>query len=431
MNSFRDSETNELLTTSPVERLHLCIRNGKNNDLVKEMITQGTVSPMAEVETNFTSPLGTAIESNNHEIVELLVAHPGCDVNVGSRRGRPAIYMAAKKGSARIVQALLHGGANMELKGLDGDSALLVAVRSGHQEVVRVLVEAGCDLDAKDNANTSAIHLAALNGHEEIARFLLEKGCDPNAIASPKSTKEMKIDPSLGIRPLHYAAHIGNSNLARLLVAHGADVDAKSYGYRTPLHTAATWDSSEVVDVLVEAGCDVNAQSQEGDQRKTALGMAVDGGRKKIVRKLLAAGASVSLGSPLLTAIYQGNEHIVLSLLQAGADVNQQSHNGTTAFQLSLQYLPTLPLLLLLAGCKLTEEDKNKLQSTLTSRTKDYVSAEADILADMAFGVHPLKCMCRCVIRQQMGVLVRTDIQYLPLPRPLIGFVSLMDMESG
>ena len=65
------------------------------------------------------------------------------------------------------------------------------------------------------------LHSAAAGGHTAVARLLLEHGADPNARQEG------------GFVPLHAAAQAGNDELYGLLVASGADQDAASDDGRT------------------------------------------------------------------------------------------------------------------------------------------------------------------------------------------------------
>jgi hypothetical protein len=76
-----------------------------------------------------------------------------------------------------------------------------------------------------------------------------------------------------GLTPLHKAARSGHSEIVKLLLDHGADVNAKTdYGYsaingRTPLHESIAFGpynmrKREICALLLKHGADVNAQDQ-------------------------------------------------------------------------------------------------------------------------------------------------------------------------
>ena len=70
---------------------------------------------------------------------------------------------------------------------------------------------------------------------------------------------------------LHYAAGEGRKEIAELLIAKGADVDAKDEEEWTPLHSAAYVGNKEIVELLIAKGADLNAKDDDG---KTPLDRA-------------------------------------------------------------------------------------------------------------------------------------------------------------
>jgi ankyrin repeat protein len=60
--------------------------------------------------------------------------------------------------------------------------------------------------------------------------------------------------------PLHFAAEHGHAEVARVLLEHGADIEAKHI--ETSLHYAAKRGHEEVVRVLLEHGADVEARDE-------------------------------------------------------------------------------------------------------------------------------------------------------------------------
>ena len=85
-----------------------------------------------------------------------------------------------------------------------------------------------------------------------------------------------------GITPLQQAARDGHKEIADLLIAEGADVNAKNdYGW-TPLHWAASRGHKEIVELLIAKGANVNAKNKYGT---TPLDMANDREIADLLRK--------------------------------------------------------------------------------------------------------------------------------------------------
>jgi ankyrin repeat protein len=100
-----------------------------------------------------------------------------------------------------------------------------------------------------------------------------------------------------GWTPLHAAAFGDNAAAAAVLLAAGADVNARAKNKfdNTPLQVAMLSQSAEVAKVLLAHGAEVDARMSEG---ATALHEAAQNGDVASIRLLLAAGADPSLTMP-------------------------------------------------------------------------------------------------------------------------------------
>lgn len=97
-----------------------------------------------------------------------------------------------------------------------------------------------------------------------------------------------------GCRSIHTAAREGDEKaVARLLLAHGAAVDARGIGEATPLAAAVAGGQTNMVAFLLKAGADVNATASYG---RTPLGLAAERNDVAIGRLLLDWGANPSHG---------------------------------------------------------------------------------------------------------------------------------------
>jgi ankyrin repeat protein len=135
---------------------------------------------------------------------------------------------------------------------------------------------------------------------EKEAELILAHGADVNAKVV------------LDYTPLHHAASEDNTELTALLLAHGADVNARDNLGWTPLHIAHYKDESEL---LLAHGADVNAKDKEG---KTPLHKAASDDPKDFK------------GKGVLKFETETEIARIEVLLAHGADVNAKDNDGRT-----------------------------------------------------------------------------------------------------
>ena len=122
---------------------------------------------------------------------------------------------------------------------------------------IAAVVLVGC---GGPSAPDISIHDAAGEGNIEAVKQHIAAGTDVDAKTS-------------GETPLHWAARFGQSQVAELLIAEGADVNAKNVVGQTPLHLAAGASHKEIIELLIAAGAEVNAKTKRGE---TPLDLAED-----------------------------------------------------------------------------------------------------------------------------------------------------------
>lgn len=181
-----------------------------------------------------------------------------------------------------------------------------VAARSASE--VLYLLQNGSNVDAADPVSgKTALHMAVEFGEYNIASILLAAGAAVNAVCTTYVYTTLRTVS--GLTPLHLAAAYGHHTITELLISAGADLEATSeseyhHDYRA-LHYAAEASSVLVLKKLLEAGADTEAMCtgiiQPG---KTALHLAIICGSLEITRSLIDAGANVNAqegeGSPPL-----------------------------------------------------------------------------------------------------------------------------------
>jgi ankyrin repeat protein len=88
--------------------------------------------------------------------------------------------------------------------------------------------------------------------------------------------------------PLHLAIYSNFSEIVRMLIDAGANLNVQDKHGDTPLHVAIMKNNPIIVQMLIDAGANLNMQAKNG---RTALHWAVDLREKEIVRMLIDGGA--------------------------------------------------------------------------------------------------------------------------------------------
>ena len=159
---------------------------------------------------------------------------------------------------------------------------LVAALAGEHFQTADLLRRNGAYLDAsvRGHSGTNPLHAAAFSGNHEVVRILIEY--DPAGIHAKSLSGSM---------PLHWASgshYLKDGSVPRLLLEHGADINAQTHAGRTPLHFASFNGALEVVRLLLEHGADVEVENNDG---KTALQEAADRGCDEVVELLREHGA--------------------------------------------------------------------------------------------------------------------------------------------
>ena len=257
------------------------------------------------------TPLVAALAGGHLQTANFLHDN-GADPNVRGHAGAVPLHSAANYGKFEIVQVLFKYKADVHARDDYGLTPLHSASRGfsaggpnispSLSNVARLLLKHGADVNALERHQNTPLHEAAQYGRVEVVRMLLKYVANLGVEDDDRKTASRVVVLSDYVNtrnaedktPLHLASQGANygyegislslSNVARLLLEHGADVNALKEGHSTPLHVAARYGRVEVVRVLLRHGANVGAKEDGG---KTALEVASEE-RYDEIKKLLS-----------------------------------------------------------------------------------------------------------------------------------------------
>ena len=200
--------------------------------------------------------------------------------------------------------------------------------RDGKLEKAKAWISHNPDLVfSRKSDGSTPLHWAATGGHKDVVMLLLANGAEVNARSDNGDTA------------LHNARD--HEQVAELLLAHGAEVDAKNNEGKTPFHLAGT----KVAELLLAHGADINASDHNG---RTRLHHAAEYGSKNFVEWLLYNQADVNAldkldVTPLQRAIgYEGRDITPASMHELDRNREEvrdllRKHGGKRGMELLLE----------------------------------------------------------------------------------------------
>ncbi|XP_032935946.1 protein phosphatase 1 regulatory subunit 12B isoform X2 [Catharus ustulatus] len=224
-----------------------------------------------------------------------------------------AVFLAAcSSGDTEEVKRLLGRGARINTTNVDGLTALHQACIDENLDMVKFLVANGADVNHQDIEGWTPLHAVASCGYLNIAEYLISHGANvaavnsegevPSDIAEEAAMKDLLLEqvkkqgidlelsrkeeeqqmlqdarqwlnsgriedikqPRTGATALHVAAAKGYSEVMRLLIQAGFNLNVQDNDGWTPLHAAAHWGVKEACSILAEALCDMDIRNKLG-----------------------------------------------------------------------------------------------------------------------------------------------------------------------
>jgi len=202
-------------------------------------------------------------------------------------------------------------------------------------EVSRWL-DSGVSLDQGECSYISGyqpLHVASYYNSLKVAELLLSRGANMNAKVK-----------SNGDTSLMVACRGGHSDVARVLIEGGSNINAKNNNGDTPLMLACWKGHIEIATILIERGSDIDAKNDYGG---TSLMLACQNEDAEVARMLIKEGASgktptnlSNIDTPLhhLCQWEDSWEPEAKILIEGGSDINAKNKHGDTPLMVACRW---------------------------------------------------------------------------------------------
>lgn len=264
--------------------LHLAVREG-HLELVRYLLEQGAANPKYVTYPYGETLLTMAQDRGFDEIAQLLseyLSRPDLpttigdsgDIKYGKDETQRRFQKLVNADALGAVAALLKDRPELALDetAFWSEGILMMPAKGRQRKMLELLMRYGARV-----SNMSKWGREYYFKHYDIAVFLMENGMHPNHMNCHRTTL------------LHDMAQEGDLRKARLLLDHGADVNAVDLEFRsTPLGLAARWGQRPMVAALLERGADPN---RSGAPWATPIAWSRKKGHAGIEADLRKAGA--------------------------------------------------------------------------------------------------------------------------------------------
>ncbi|MDD9901610.1 MAG: ankyrin repeat domain-containing protein [Alphaproteobacteria bacterium] len=199
------------------------------------------------------------------------------------------------------------------------------------EDIVRGMIARGIDVHAKNGDGMTALHSAVYMNRTQIMRILIEAGADMDAPVE-----------KTGVTPMMYALEKGRKEAAAMLYHYrGTDLTLADKNNKTILAYAAESSATPagMIVALVQQHPDLDVNAATITEQKTALHYAND---ENIAEVLALPGTvidpvDVNGETPLFWAARMGRVDKITDLAKAGADVNHRCKTKGTALMVAVR----------------------------------------------------------------------------------------------
>ncbi|KAI3658667.1 hypothetical protein MP638_006731 [Amoeboaphelidium occidentale] len=164
------------------------------------------------------------------------------------------LFKASQNGHTETLLALIGEGADVLAEDEAGRLCTHLCAASGYMDCLDILFREGSSLARADRKGATPLHEAAFHGRAEILLYVLVETNSLNSM--DEEAVKISCRDCNGVTPLHWAAVNGHLPSVRVLVEHGADLNAMvaDDDMDTPLDYAYLNNNVECAQYLIEKG---------------------------------------------------------------------------------------------------------------------------------------------------------------------------------
>jgi ankyrin repeat protein len=252
-----------------------------------------------------------AIAGDKKQLSLAIEKIPNFDPNSGQYHpdGIPLLHVAADFNQTEIIELLLKKGAKINLK-YEGLTALHAAIRGGNEEAAKKLIAQKADVNVTDPDGRTPLH--------------------DTVYSKNPATYSTNVSRSQLFRT---DQKIGNIEIAKVLLDHHANINARDRQGMTALHMAANENQIEIAKLLVSRGADKKIEANTGFK---AGDIAYLKERHRIF-ELLLENEDEDIDGPDRThlAVKTGLVTLFKANVPEGTDLNRKNRDGKTLLMIA------------------------------------------------------------------------------------------------
>ncbi|QGM48669.1 ankyrin repeat protein [Magpiepox virus] len=248
------------------------LKNNCSYDIIALLINHGV--PINEQDDLGKTPLHHSVINRRKDVTTLLL-NLGADINVIDDCMGSPLHYAVSRNDIETTKTLLERGSNVNVVNNHIDTVLNIAVASKNKTIVNLLLKYGADTKLV-GLDKHVIHIAIEMKDINILNAILLYGCYVNVYNHK------------GFTPLYMAVSSMKTEFVKLLLDHGAYVNAKAkLSGNTPLHKAMLSNSFNNIKLLLSYNADYNSLNNHGNTPLTCVSFLDDKIAIMIISKMM------------------------------------------------------------------------------------------------------------------------------------------------